>query len=76
MSKSKLVFEGHVIRLTEKHYHEFWGQVAGMPENEFLKKLSNLDDWFHSKPGMEKKWFFILGSLLEDERKQRCEKAR
>lgn len=67
MNNSDIAFEGHVIRLNKKDYEFFWSQLGG-PENSYLKKLSSIDDWMHSKGITAKKWFFILGSMLEKER--------
>ena len=69
MNNTDIAFEGHVIRLNKKDYEFFWTQLGGQ-ENNFLKRLSSIDDWMHKKDIGKKSWFFMLGSMLERDRQE------
>lgn len=59
-------FEGHVIRLTRKHYEQWFSQVSDrISEAGFLRELSAIDDWMHNTPGADADWFFKVMRMVE-----------
>lgn len=66
MGEKAYAFEGHVVRLTRKHYEQWFHQVSDvLNEATFLRELSALDDWLHKNPAAQKNWFFSIMPLIQ-----------